>query len=84
MRYTRRETPISEWGAIDRAVFKTPIETVVTLWIAKYGTDWVDSATVDQDPFFGWVKMRLHRASRIETHSIVSNGAYTDKVRILD
>ena len=56
---------------LDHAVFKTDIETLVNLWIAKYGTDWVDKATVMDDEFFEFTVLRLRSIGRLEEHTIV-------------
>lgn len=57
---------------LDHAVFKTPIETLVTLWVARYGSDWVKKADVVGDDFFEWTILRLHSAGRLEEHRIAS------------
>ena len=55
---------------LDHAVFKTPIEALVNLWLAKFGDDWVEKDRVIGDDFFEWAAMRLRALGRLEEHTI--------------
>ena len=59
---------------LDHAVFKTPIETLVNLWVAKFGADWVHKSDVADDPYFQWVAMRLRSIGKLEEHQINEPG----------
>lgn len=54
---------------LDNAVFKTPIDTLVNLWVAKYGTEWVEREKVLGDEFFEWAAMRLRGIGLLEEHA---------------
>jgi hypothetical protein len=55
---------------LDHAVFKTPVEDLVNIWLAKFGNDWVDKTEVLNDEFFEWAAMRLRNVGRLEEHTI--------------
>jgi len=61
---------VESMSDLDHAVFKTPIDTLVSLWIAKYGTDWVKRETVLGDEFFEWAALRLRSAGMLEEHNV--------------
>lgn len=69
----RRFREIKSMTDLDHAVFKTDIETLVNLWIAKYGTGWVDKATVMDDEFFEFTVLRLRSIGRLEEHTLVDS-----------
>ena len=69
---------------LDNAVFKTPIESLVTLWIARYGKDWVKKGEVVEDEFFKWAVLRLRSAAKIEEHRIYENGTGEQVMRIIE
>lgn len=55
---------------LDHAVFKTPVEDLVNMWLAKYGSDWVNKQDVLNDEFYEWAAMRLRAVGRLEEHTI--------------
>ena len=67
---------------LDHAVFKTPIEALVNLWIARYGSEWVDKSIVEGDEFFEWAALRLRNIGRLEEHKLYSEGKVV--LRIVD
>ena len=67
---TRVYREIKSMSDLDHAVFKTPIETLINLWIAKYGNDWVDKETVMDDEFFEYTVLRLRSIGRLEEHTV--------------
>jgi len=68
---------------LDHAVFKTPLDTLVNLWIAKYGSDWVDKEKVLDDEFFEWAALRLRQLGRLEEHSIFPTSPNDPRMRIV-
>lgn len=63
----RRVTRMQE---LDHAVFKTPVEDLVALWVAKFGNDWVQKAAVIDDEFFEWAALRLRQLGYLEEHQL--------------
>lgn len=61
---------ITSMSDLDHVVFKTPIEDLVNMWLARFGREWVDKQEVLDDEFFEWVALRLRGVARLEEHVI--------------
>lgn len=61
---------------LESDVFNTPIETLVNLWLTKYGFTWVDIADVMDDAFYGRVFKRLRSLSELEVHYLTDRARY--------
>ncbi len=57
-------------------VFNSKVETLVNLWLTKYGTDWVDISDVMDDAFYGRVYKRLRSLSELEVHYLTDRARY--------
>ncbi len=57
-------------------VFNSKVETLVNLWLTKYGTDWVDISDVMEDAFYGRVYKRLRSLSELEVHYLTDRARY--------
>ncbi len=57
-------------------VFNSKVETLVNLWLTKYGTDWVDISDVMEDAFYGRVYKRLRSLSELEVHYLTDRSRY--------
>jgi hypothetical protein len=55
---------------LDNAVFKIPVEECVSLWVARFGNDWVAESEVNSDDFYQWIAYRLKRIGRVEVFDI--------------
>lgn len=64
------ERQIKSTSDLDHAVFKTSIEDLSNLWLAKYGVDWINKEVVTNDEFFGWAVLRLKNAGKLEEHRV--------------
>lgn len=67
---------------LDHAVFKTPVATLVNLWVARFGDGWVDKKGVQGDEFFEWVAVRLKQMGKLEEHLILEKQQVV--VRVVD
>lgn len=67
---------------LDHAVFKTSIEDLVNLWLARYGSGWIDKQEVLADPFFEWAALRLRTVARLEEHRLQTDNKVV--LRIVD
>lgn len=77
---------ISKWGAIDsilramdleKDVFKIPIDTLLNLWVTRFGNEWVDLETViDGDDFFMNAYKRLKQMGLLEQHYLTDRARY--------
>ncbi len=77
---------ISKWGSIDsilqaldleKDVFKIPIETLLNLWVTRFGNEWVDlEAVIDGDDFFLNAYKRLKQMGLLEQHYLTDRARY--------
>jgi hypothetical protein len=74
-------------GVITRAVevsmndleslpFSTPIETLINLWVARYGNEWVDVNDVLAEEFYGLTYKRLKSMGKLETHYLTNRARF--------
>jgi hypothetical protein len=54
--------------------FDTPLDTLVNLWLARYGDIWVDKANVIGDTFFEITAQRLLQLGHMEQHTVCETG----------
>ncbi len=59
---------------LSNEAFNTPVETLVNLWLARYGDAWIDKSTVLGEKFFEITAQRLIRLSRMEEYTVIDNG----------
>jgi hypothetical protein len=57
-------------------VFRAKVETLVDLWITRYGNEWVDLANVMEDEFYGRVYKRLRSLGELEVHFLTDRAKY--------
>jgi hypothetical protein len=77
---------LSKWGTIDsilqaldleKDVFKIPIETLLNLWVTRFGNEWVDlEAVIDGDDFFLNAYKRLKQMGLLEQHYLTDRARY--------
>jgi hypothetical protein len=77
---------ISKWGSIDsilqaldleKDVFKIPIDTLLNLWVTRFGNEWVDlEAVIDGDDFFLHAYKRLKQMGLLEQHYLTDRARY--------
>jgi hypothetical protein len=56
--------------------FNTPIETLLNLWIARFGNDWVDVNDVLAEEFYGLTYKRLKAMGQLETHYLTNKSRF--------
>lgn len=61
---------------LDSVAFNTPIETLVNLWVTRYGEEWVDVDKIMDDPFFGATYKRLKSLGQLETHYLTDRSRF--------
>ncbi len=61
---------------LNSEVFSTPVETLINLWLTKYGNAWVDIADVMEDSFYGRVYKRLRSLSELEVHYLTDRARF--------
>jgi hypothetical protein len=56
--------------------FSTPIETLLNLWVARYGNEWVDVKDVLAEEFYGLTYKRLKSMGKLETHYLTNKSRF--------
>ena len=61
-------------ASMEHEAFNTPVETLVNLWLAKYGDAWVDKNDVVDEEFFNFAAQRLIKLGKMEEFYIADSG----------
>lgn len=61
---------------LEKDVFKIPIETLINLWVTRFGNEWVDLETIDNDDFFVNAYKRLKQLGHLEQHYLTDRAKY--------
>jgi hypothetical protein len=57
-------------------VFNAKVETLIDLWVTRYGNAWVDLDQVMEDVFYGRVYKRLKTMSELEVHFLTDRARF--------
>jgi hypothetical protein len=60
----------------EHAAFNSPIPTLVDLWVTRFGNEWVDLETIEEDEFFSIAYKRLRQMAQIEVHYLTDRARY--------
>jgi phosphosulfolactate synthase (CoM biosynthesis protein A) len=61
---------------LEKDVFKIPIDTLINLWVTRFGNEWVDLETIDNDDFFVNAYKRLKQLGHLEQHYLTDRAKY--------
>ena len=61
---------------LDSEVFDISVDKLINLWLARFGTDWVDLITVEDDNFYRLVYKRLKSLGQLEQHYLTDRSRY--------
>lgn len=61
---------------LEHEAYETPVSTLIDLWVARYGNEWVDLETVDDDTFFSLAYQRLKNLGQLEIHYLTDRARY--------
>jgi phosphosulfolactate synthase (CoM biosynthesis protein A) len=61
---------------LEKDVFKVPIETLINIWVTRFGNEWVDLETIDEDDFFINAYKRLKQLGHLEQHYLTDRSRY--------
>ena len=76
---------MSKWGLtesivgakdLEKEVFKIPIETLLNLWVTRFGNEWVDLEVIESDDFFLNAYKRLKQMGWLEQHYLTDRARY--------
>lgn len=61
---------------LEKDVFKASIETLINIWVTRFGNEWVDLETIDEDDFFINAYKRLKQLGHLEQHYLTDRSRY--------
>ena len=75
---TRYPTPRSfvTTEMLDHDAFKIPLSTLMDMWLARFGNDWVDMTTLADDQFFAIAAERLRSTGKLESHYLTDRARF--------
>lgn len=56
--------------------FKIPINTLLDMWLTRFGNDWVDVEELNNDRFFDIAYQRLRSMGKLESHYLTDRARY--------
>lgn len=56
--------------------YETPVATLIDLWVTRFGNEWVDLETIDNDEFFSKAYQRLKQMGQLEMHYLTDRARY--------
>lgn len=60
----------------EHEAFKTPVATLLNLWLTRYGNEWVDLEDIESDEFFAIAYKRLKQMGELEQHYLTDRARY--------
>lgn len=61
---------------LNHPVYKLTLGQLETMWVSKYGHEWVDFVDIREDEFFHLAYLRLRQAARLEQHYLTDRAKY--------
>lgn len=60
----------------EHEAFKTPVATLLNLWLTRYGNEWIDLEDIENDEFFAIAYKRLKQMGELEQHYLTDRARY--------
>jgi hypothetical protein len=60
----------------EHEAFKTPVATLLNLWLTRYGNEWIDLEDIEKDEFFAIAYKRLKQMGELEQHYLTDRARY--------
>ena len=60
----------------EHEAFKTPVVTLINLWLTRYGNEWIDLEDIEKDEFFAIAYKRLKQMGELEQHYLTDRARY--------
>jgi hypothetical protein len=61
---------------LQKDVFNISVDTLINLWVTRFGNEWVDLETIDNDDFFVNAYKRLKQLGHLEQHYLTDRAKY--------
>jgi hypothetical protein len=60
----------------EHEAFNTPINTLLDLWLTRFGNEWMDLEDIEKDEFFSIAYKRLKQMGELEQHYLTDRARY--------
>jgi len=60
----------------EHEAFNTPINTLLDLWLTRFGNEWIDLEDIEKDEFFAIAYKRLKQMGELEQHYLTDRARY--------
>jgi len=60
----------------EHEAFNTPINTLLDLWLTRFGNEWIDLEDIEKDEFFSIAYKRLKQMGELEQHYLTDRARY--------
>ena len=61
---------------LDHPAYDAPVYVLIDMWVVRFGNDWVDIETIDNDDFFKQAFKRLKGMGELEVHYLTDRARY--------
>ena len=61
---------------LDHEAYNTSIENLINLWVTRFGNEWIDLTTIEDDDFFNLAYRRLKQMGELEVHYLTDRARY--------
>ena len=61
---------------LDHPAYDAPVSVLIDMWVVRFGNDWVDIETIDNDDFFRLAFKRLKAMGELEVHYLTDRSRY--------
>lgn len=61
---------------LESEAFKVPVDNLVNIWVLRFGHDWVELESIEDDAFFSLAFKRLKQLGEVEVHFLTDRARY--------
>jgi len=61
---------------LESEAFNVPIDSLINVWVIRFGHDWVELERIEEDAFFSSAFKRLKQLGEVEVHFLTDRARY--------
>ena len=61
---------------LESEAFNVPVDSLVNIWVMRFGHDWVELERIEEDAFFSVAFKRLKQLGEVEVHFLTDRARY--------
>ena len=61
---------------LESEAFSAPVDNLVNIWVTRFGHDWVELESIEEDAFFSLAFKRLKQLGEVEVHFLTDRARY--------